>query len=351
MLSRAHARLAARVPTSFARRSSVPGLKPARLAAWLPNSAVLASSTPPLRPFAAEAAAAAPAAGAAASTGPAAEAAAKTYRPRAQLAVGILREKGEDKRVAMTPENVKMLLSKGFGSVVVESGAGSKAGYSDAMYVEAGATVGDAYAADIVAGIGAPNPKSLRKGTATISMVRPGSNKELVKAFQDAGVASLALDCVPRISRAQVSPGAPPAPAPRGSGPTSAPSAPGSQPGPRLPWPCGFGFATAGESRVAATVAAAVGCRSMPLKRNSQARPLRPRGERPAKAQSGLLAGARPTPARERASEREGRQGRNDGSGSAPVAARRRQSPAPPSVSPRPFARPPRPCCPSLAGL
>ncbi|CAE7947205.1 NNT, partial [Symbiodinium sp. KB8] len=104
----------------------------------------------------------------------------------------------------MTPENVKMLLSKGFGSVVVESGAGSKAGYSDAMYVEAGATVGDAYAADIVAGIGAPNPKSLRKGTATISMVRPGSNKELVKAFQDAGVASLALDCVPRISRAQV---------------------------------------------------------------------------------------------------------------------------------------------------
>jgi len=116
----------------------------------------------------------------------------------------VLKEAKADRRVAVTPDNAAMMLSKGFGSVVVESGAGVPAGYTDEQYIAAGATIGNAAKADVVMSIAAANPKKLTKGATAISMIRPGSNPELVKAFQDAGVVSLGLDCVPRISRAQV---------------------------------------------------------------------------------------------------------------------------------------------------
>jgi NAD(P) transhydrogenase subunit alpha len=97
-----------------------------------------------------------------------------------------------------------MLMSKGFGSVIVAPGAGAAAGYTDDAFVAAGATIGDAIQADIVLGI-SPVEGNLRNGTTTVSLIRPGSNTAHVESLRAANVTSLALDCVPRISRAQVS--------------------------------------------------------------------------------------------------------------------------------------------------
>jgi NAD(P) transhydrogenase subunit alpha len=127
------------------------------------------------------------------------------------MKIGIIRETFEGEcRVAGTPKSIARLKKQGF-DVIVESGAGSKADFSDDVYRAAGADVLDSAkavwdAADILTKV---RPASMdevalaHKGQVVISLVSPAQNKELVAAFAERSVTLLALDCIPRISRAQ----------------------------------------------------------------------------------------------------------------------------------------------------
>ncbi len=125
------------------------------------------------------------------------------------LAVGIPKETypGEH-RVAGTPETVAKLVAQGF-RVQVEHNAGEKAGFSDAAYVKAGATVVDTagvWKSNVVTKVRPPSEKEamLLQDRALISMVQPAQNPGLVKLFQDNKATVLGLDQLPRtLSRGQ----------------------------------------------------------------------------------------------------------------------------------------------------
>jgi H+-translocating NAD(P) transhydrogenase len=134
-----------------------------------------------------------------------------------QLTVGCPKETyRNERRVALTPENVKNMLKKGFKAVFVEKGAGAGASFSDEAYAAAGATLVDnaqgAFAADIVLKVRAPGdlPNGgheadlVRAGSTLISFIQPAQNAELVKKLATRKANVFAMDCVPRISRAQV---------------------------------------------------------------------------------------------------------------------------------------------------
>jgi NAD(P) transhydrogenase subunit alpha len=108
-------------------------------------------------------------------------------------------------RVAATPATVGPLLALGY-EVVVETGAGLKSSFTDSAYVEAGATIGDAWSADIVLKVNAPTDDEialLRPGSTVVGLLNPGLNPELLEKLAARKVTALALDAVPRISRAQ----------------------------------------------------------------------------------------------------------------------------------------------------
>ncbi|MFD8431018.1 Re/Si-specific NAD(P)(+) transhydrogenase subunit alpha [Streptomyces coelicoflavus] len=120
--------------------------------------------------------------------------------------VGVVAESlpGET-RVAATPSTVRLLLGLGY-EVVVEPGAGAASGFGDEAYAEAGASVGGAWAADVVLKVNAPTGEEiaeLRAGTTLVALVAPAQRPELLEALAARGVTVLALDAVPRISRAQ----------------------------------------------------------------------------------------------------------------------------------------------------
>ncbi len=133
------------------------------------------------------------------------------------MQIGIPREvyPGE-RRVAASPESVKQFIKLGF-TVVVESNAGQEANFADDVYTGAGATIApDAKAlygtADIILKVRAPMlpPKSkvheaemLRAGTTLISFIWPAQNKELMDQLAARQITVLAMDSVPRMSRAQ----------------------------------------------------------------------------------------------------------------------------------------------------
>ncbi|MEV0291986.1 Re/Si-specific NAD(P)(+) transhydrogenase subunit alpha [Nocardia sp. NPDC050710] len=122
------------------------------------------------------------------------------------MIVGIVRESqvGET-RVAATPATVSRLLKLGY-EVVVESGAGVAASFSDESYTGAGARIGTATAADIVLGINPFTPEQLDQlpsGAMVISLLRPASDPDLVADLARRPITALAMDAVPRISRAQ----------------------------------------------------------------------------------------------------------------------------------------------------
>jgi H+-translocating NAD(P) transhydrogenase subunit alpha len=115
-----------------------------------------------------------------------------------------------ENRVAMTPESALQLVKLGH-SCVVQSGAGAKAGFADAAYAAAGVTVlADAKAvlaaADVIVKVRGPEPaeaKALRKGQTLISFFWPAQNSELLETVTKQGATVVAMDMVPRISRAQ----------------------------------------------------------------------------------------------------------------------------------------------------
>jgi len=124
--------------------------------------------------------------------------------------LAVLRETAAgETRVSATPETVKKFIALG-ATVAVEAGAGAGASIADADYAAAGATVGKAAevlkGADIVLGVQGPDPKAL-KGVATgawiVAGLDPFGQRTRVDAYAAAGVEALAMEFMPRITRAQ----------------------------------------------------------------------------------------------------------------------------------------------------
>ncbi|PZQ52390.1 MAG: Re/Si-specific NAD(P)(+) transhydrogenase subunit alpha [Rhodovulum sulfidophilum] len=115
-----------------------------------------------------------------------------------------------EKRVALTPQSALALKKLGY-DCVVQAGAGAGARFSDAAYAEAGVEVlpsaADVWAkADVIAKVRAPEASEVdltRPGQILISFLYPAQNGELLERLQEKGVTALAMDMVPRISRAQ----------------------------------------------------------------------------------------------------------------------------------------------------
>ena len=123
--------------------------------------------------------------------------------------VGVVTESvAGETRVAATPETVGKLIGLGY-QVVVESGAGAKASFTDEAYAEAGATIGgtaDTWGSDIVFKVNAPTTAEiglLADGATLVSLISPALNPELVEQLSTRPITVLAMDAVPRISRAQ----------------------------------------------------------------------------------------------------------------------------------------------------
>jgi H+-translocating NAD(P) transhydrogenase subunit alpha len=121
------------------------------------------------------------------------------------MRVGVARETAAgERRVALVPETVSRL-GEGI-EVVVEPGAGAAAGFADAAYAEAGATLGDPWQADVAVKVAAPTVEEaarLRSGQALIAFLAPLTDREGVQRLAAAGVYGFALESVPRITRAQ----------------------------------------------------------------------------------------------------------------------------------------------------
>ena len=111
-------------------------------------------------------------------------------------------------RVAAIPETVKGMQKLSL-TVQVERGAGLAAGFSDADYEEAGATLVDASSrssADIVLGIQIPTPdlcSQQKAGSLLVCTLTPGNALDSVKALRDSKVTAIGLEFMPRITRAQ----------------------------------------------------------------------------------------------------------------------------------------------------
>ncbi len=122
------------------------------------------------------------------------------------MIIGVLREaRPGETRVAATPLTVVQLLKLGY-EVVVEPGAGAAASFTDEAYVEAGATVGNPFDADLVFGVNAPSTAqldALGEGATLVSLLNPGLDPGLVEDLARRPITALAMDAVPRISRAQ----------------------------------------------------------------------------------------------------------------------------------------------------
>jgi hypothetical protein len=133
--------------------------------------------------------------------------------PYSSLTVGIPREIfPNERRVALTPQNAALLRKKGFSKVFVEHGAGADAQFLDEQYVAAGATLvtqEELFAtSDIVLKVRPPllgrETEHFKEGSTIISFLYPAQNKLIVDALAARKVNVLAMDMIPRISRAQV---------------------------------------------------------------------------------------------------------------------------------------------------
>ena len=133
------------------------------------------------------------------------------------MRIGVPKEVQEnERRVATTPQVVAQLQKLGF-DVAVESGAGSAANFSDSAYQEAGATVvSDTRSlwsdSDIILKVRSPQPhpvlnidemELLHEGQTLVSFMAPAQNPQLLEKFAEKKVTALAVEGIPRISRAQ----------------------------------------------------------------------------------------------------------------------------------------------------
>ncbi len=126
------------------------------------------------------------------------------------MTIGVAKEAvAGERRVALVPGSLKLLLRKEI-DVVVESGAGAGAFVSDADFADAGARVGtreQALGADVVACVQAPSDSDtllLKPGGVLVGFLRPLDQPSIAARLAGQGTTALAMELVPRISRAQV---------------------------------------------------------------------------------------------------------------------------------------------------
>lgn len=125
------------------------------------------------------------------------------------MLIGVPREllDGET-RVAATPKTVEQIKKLGF-EVIIEENAGFKASFEDDAFAQAGATIGNAQAvwnADIIFKVNAPTDAEIaliKEGATLVSFIWPAQNPELMQKLSAKKINVLAMDAVPRISRAQ----------------------------------------------------------------------------------------------------------------------------------------------------
>ena len=127
------------------------------------------------------------------------------------MRIGVPREiHAGERRVATTPDVAAQLIKMGF-EVAVESDAGAAANYANAAYEASGcelvATASDVWASsDIILKVRGPQDHEvglLRSGQILISFLWPAQNPDLLEKLTQRGVTAMAMDSVPRISRAQ----------------------------------------------------------------------------------------------------------------------------------------------------
>ena len=127
------------------------------------------------------------------------------------MKIGVPKEThGGEKRVATTPDVAVQLIKLGY-SVQVESGAGDAASFADSAYREAGCDIATSASdiwesSDIILKVRAPEPDraaGLRAGQTLVSFLWPAQNPDLLKTLTGTGATAIAMDSVPRISRAQ----------------------------------------------------------------------------------------------------------------------------------------------------
>lgn len=125
------------------------------------------------------------------------------------MLIGIPKEQNKDQTlVAASPDTVKKLIRLGY-SVCVQQGAGEKARFFDEQYEAAGASVvtsTQVWQADIIVCVDTPsdlNISSMKPDSVLLTRLYPHGNEELIKLCSDKGITALALDEVPRLSRAQ----------------------------------------------------------------------------------------------------------------------------------------------------
>jgi NAD(P) transhydrogenase subunit alpha len=131
------------------------------------------------------------------------------------LRVLVTKERADgETRVSATPDTVKQMIKAGLG-VVVESGAGENAFFSDALYKDAGAEIAtDAKAAwgsaDIVLTVRSPEKyadldqvEALKDGAVVIGFLAPYKNDDMIRRFAAKRITALPMELVPRITRAQ----------------------------------------------------------------------------------------------------------------------------------------------------
>jgi NAD(P) transhydrogenase subunit alpha len=124
--------------------------------------------------------------------------------------IAVLKETADgERRVAASPETAKKFIALG-ATVAVETGAGEAASVADSDYEAAGATVGPRSevlaGADIVLGVQGQDPASLagaKPGAMVAAMLDPFRARERIEGYAAAGLEALAMELMPRITRAQ----------------------------------------------------------------------------------------------------------------------------------------------------
>ncbi|BDV32165.1 Re/Si-specific NAD(P)(+) transhydrogenase subunit alpha [Microbacterium terricola] len=122
--------------------------------------------------------------------------------------IGIVAEQPGETRVAATPTTVQKLHALGY-ETVIESGAGAASSFPDGAYAAAGTVVvgrEEAWACEVVLKLNPPTPREvdlLADGATIVGMLSPALRPEVRESLQTRGITALALDAVPRISRAQ----------------------------------------------------------------------------------------------------------------------------------------------------
>ncbi|HEX3243760.1 MAG TPA: NAD(P)(+) transhydrogenase (Re/Si-specific) subunit alpha, partial [Solirubrobacterales bacterium] len=126
------------------------------------------------------------------------------------MKVGVPKETADgERRVALVPDVVASLRKNENIDVVVERGAGEQAGHPDSQYDEAGAETGEAdvaWGADVVLRVATPTAEEigrLRSGQVLIGHLAPWTSAETNNALAGAGITGIAMEAIPRTTRAQ----------------------------------------------------------------------------------------------------------------------------------------------------